>query len=95
MGIHLGLADDSILDKYSEVRRKVWSDVIDPASRDNFRRLHEQEANTALENDEFFGLCVKAEGAEGLARELAMVGSFSLLSLYLGGYANVTRDWRC
>lgn len=74
MGIHLGLSDDSILDKYSEVRRKTWSDVIDPASRENFRRLHEQEANNARENDEFFRLCVKAEEDEGLARELAMVG---------------------
>ncbi|OJJ86474.1 FAD-dependent oxidoreductase [Aspergillus glaucus CBS 516.65] len=72
MGIHLGLSDDSILDKYSEVRRKTWSDVIDPASRENFRRLHEQEANNARENDVFFRLCVKAEGDEGLARELAM-----------------------
>lgn len=62
MGIHLGLADDRILDKYSEVRRKIWKDVIDPASRENFRRLREQDANTARENDEFFRLCVKAEG---------------------------------
>lgn len=74
MGIHLGLADDGILDKYSEVRRKIWKDVIDPASREHFRRLRERDANTARENDEFFRLCVKAEGDEVLARELAMVG---------------------
>jgi len=84
IGIHLGLADDSILDKYSEVRRKIWKDVIDPASRENFRRLHDQDANTARDNDEFFRLCVRAEGNEGLARELAMVGSpFFFLSLSL------------
>ena len=100
MGIHMGLSDDSILDKYSEVRRKIWSDVIDPASRENLRRPHEQEASTARENDEFFKLCVRAEADEGRAGELAMVGFsffffFSLLPLYLGGYTNVTRDWRC
>ncbi|BCR84185.1 uncharacterized protein ACHE_11587A [Aspergillus chevalieri] len=72
MGIHLGLADDGILDKYSEMRRKIWKDVIDPASREHFRRLRERDANTARENDEFFRLCVKAEGDEVLARELAM-----------------------
>lgn len=83
IGIHLGLADDSILDKYSEVRRKIWKDVIDPASRENFRRLHDQDANTARDNDEFFRLCVRAEGNEGLARELAMVGSPFFFSLSL------------
>ncbi|EYE94441.1 FAD-dependent oxidoreductase [Aspergillus ruber CBS 135680] len=72
MGIHMGLSDDSILDKYSEVRRKIWSDVIDPASRENLRRPHEQEASTARENDEFFKLCVRAEADEGLAGELPM-----------------------
>lgn len=92
IGIHLGLADDSILDKYSEVRRKIWTGVIDPMSRENFRRLHGQDPNTARENDEFFRLCVRAEEDEELGRELARVG-FPLRPLV--GYANVTRDWRC
>ncbi|KAL2218839.1 hypothetical protein M432DRAFT_390985 [Thermoascus aurantiacus ATCC 26904] len=72
MGIHRGLADDSILDKYSEVRRKIWTDIIDPMSRENFRRLHDQDPDKARENDEFFRLCVKAETDKDLASQMAL-----------------------
>ena len=83
MGIHHNLVSshDYILDKYSEVRRKIWTDVVNPISRENFQRLVAQEANTARENDGFFRVCVLAEGDEGVAGELAMVNFSLSLSL--------------
>ncbi|KAI9375667.1 hypothetical protein BJX61DRAFT_92721 [Aspergillus egyptiacus] len=71
IGIHTGKADDTILDKYAEIRKKIWAQIIDPLSRENFRRLH-QDADTARENDPFFQLCVKAETDPELSRELAL-----------------------
>ena len=76
------LADESILDKYSEVRMRIWRDIIDPMSRENFRRLWDQDPEKALENDQFFQICKKSETNEALARELALVSfclSFGLL----------------
>lgn len=73
MGIHLDLASESILNTYSEVCRKIWMDLINPMSRENFRRLVDCDADTAKETDGFFKACVEAERDEGLARELAMV----------------------
>jgi hypothetical protein len=78
VGIHENLADDSILDKYSEVRMRIWRDIIDPMSRENFRRLWDQDPEKALENDQFFRICKESETNEALARELALVSFFSL-----------------
>ncbi|KAJ5678789.1 hypothetical protein N7462_007033 [Penicillium macrosclerotiorum] len=72
MGIYNGLADDSILDKYSEIRKRIWTETIDPMSRENFRRLHDQDPDQARENDEFFQTCLQAETDEDLAKELAL-----------------------
>jgi hypothetical protein len=77
VGIHENLANESILDKYSEVRMRIWRDIIDPMSRENFRRLWDQDPEKALENDQFFQICKKSETNEALARELALV-SFCL-----------------
>ncbi len=49
-GIYTGQADDSILDKYSEVRRQKYLDVIDPISSSNLRRLWVPET---IEDDQF------------------------------------------
>jgi len=64
-----GKADDSILDKYSEVRRKKWAEIIDPMSRANFKRvcLDESEAS----RNEFWTLCKKMDGDEELAKQMA------------------------
>lgn len=66
----MGLATPSILDKYAEIRKQIWTDIIDPMSRENFARLH-QNAETARENDPFFRVCAQAEKDPELARELA------------------------
>lgn len=60
-GIYENKADESILDKYNEVRRKVYLDIIDVVSSSNLRRLFELDPDRAVEDDEFFKLAKKAE----------------------------------
>lgn len=72
-GIHKGVADDSILEKYAEIRRKIYREIIDISSRENFRRLSGQDADTAGEKDPLFQLCKKAETDKNLAIELGLV----------------------
>jgi 2-polyprenyl-6-methoxyphenol hydroxylase-like FAD-dependent oxidoreductase len=94
IGIHQGLADETILDRYSEERRRIWKDIIDPMSRENFRRVWETDVETARGNDAFFKMCVQAETDDDLARKLALV---SISSLKLGLETNISafRDWMC
>lgn len=66
-----GKADDTILDKYSEVRREKWQKIIDPMSRANFRRVCLDEAES--ERSEFWALCEKMEKDDELARQMAQV----------------------
>ncbi len=61
IGIHTGQADDSILDKYDEVRRKIWHDIINPVSSENMRRLFDLDADTALEKDPFLKMLKQVE----------------------------------
>ncbi|KAJ5929083.1 hypothetical protein N7454_006931 [Penicillium verhagenii] len=72
MGIHRGLADETILDKYSEIRKRIWADIIDPMSRENFKRLYDQDPTKARENDEFFQLCVKGETDEEIGKSIIL-----------------------
>jgi hypothetical protein len=57
-GIHQDELDDSILDKYSEIRIKIWREMIDPMSRENFHRLWDPAFEK--KRDEFFKMCEKA-----------------------------------
>jgi 2-polyprenyl-6-methoxyphenol hydroxylase-like FAD-dependent oxidoreductase len=52
-GIHQGLADDSILDRYSTVRRDMWFKIIDPVSSQNLRHLL-QDPDVAMKEDPLF-----------------------------------------
>ncbi|KKY14274.1 putative monooxygenase fad-binding protein [Diplodia seriata] len=52
VGIHEGKADETILDKYNDVRQQKWRDVIDPISCENLRRLW-KDAETVGDEDEF------------------------------------------
>jgi hypothetical protein len=96
IGIHKGLADEGILDIYSDVRKRIWTETIDPMSRENFRRLHDQDPDNARENDEFFNILVKAESDPGLAKELALVSLYRVSECFsLDMEANLQiRDWR-
>ncbi|EHL02927.1 putative 3-(3-hydroxy-phenyl)propionate/3-hydroxycinnamic acid hydroxylase [Glarea lozoyensis 74030] len=64
LAIHERHADDSILDKWSEVRIRKWREIIDPMSRANFRRLWDNEV--LEERDRFFDMCRRiTQGGEG------------------------------
>lgn len=55
LGIHTGQADDSILDVYDEVRRRIWHEVINPISTENMGRLFQYaDPDEAMEKDPFF-----------------------------------------
>ena len=57
-GMHKGLVDESILDRYSEVRRNVYLNFVDPVSSSNLRRLC-QEPDVAMKEDPFFKMAVE------------------------------------
>ncbi|KAF2438086.1 FAD/NAD(P)-binding domain-containing protein [Karstenula rhodostoma CBS 690.94] len=59
MGIHQDELDESILDKYSEIRIKIWREMIDPMSRANFHRLWDPACEK--EKEEFFKFCDRAD----------------------------------
>jgi hypothetical protein len=69
-GISAGLADDSILDKYSDVRRQKYLEVIDPVSSGNLRRLWDPDA---IESDDFIRMVRKAERDKEFARQMQQV----------------------
>jgi hypothetical protein len=70
VGIHTGQADDSILDKYDEVRRKIWHDIINPISSSNMRRLIDLDADEALDKDPFLQLLKRAETDKSLQAQM-------------------------
>lgn len=82
MAMQAGLADDSILDKYSEVRIKKWKEMIDPMSRANFRRIWAEDA--IPERDEFFAMCRKMENDEEMQKQSAGVSRH----FHKGNYSN-------
>lgn len=77
VGMHQGLADSSILDKYDEVRRKIWHEVINPISTENLRRLFTQDPETAGEKDPFFKMVKHAEQDEGLSQKMKHVSGLT------------------
>lgn len=77
IGMWDGVADESILDLYSEKRRAVWRDIIDPQSQDNFRRVSDPDPDTLLERDAVMKACKAAEGDEEMQRQ-AFLGMMNL-----------------
>lgn len=74
-GIFSGQADDSILDKYDEVRREKYWSIIDPISSGNIRRLwHPSKEDIA--KDEFFQKVKRAESDRDFAMQMAEVRMF-------------------
>ena len=77
VGIHTDQADDSILDRYDEVRRKIWHDIINPISSNNMRRLIDLDPDTAVEKDPFLQLLKKMETDKKLQLEMSKVSPCS------------------
>lgn len=55
---------DNVLDKYNEIRRGIFQNVIDPASQANLRRLCDNDPETAAETDSFFKSILQADKDE-------------------------------
>lgn len=74
-----GQAPDSILDKYAELRRNIFLDIVNPTSQANKRRLHECDPNTVGETDPFLKMLRDADteskqkirGHSGLAVDMS------------------------
>ncbi|EXJ53378.1 uncharacterized protein A1O5_13367 [Cladophialophora psammophila CBS 110553] len=69
IGIYEQRADESILDRYDEVRRAMYNNVINPISSANMRRLFSLDPDTATDNDEFLMACKRAQADENFSRE--------------------------
>ncbi|KOS36420.1 hypothetical protein ACN38_g12839 [Penicillium nordicum] len=73
-GIWTNQANPDILDVYDQVRRRKYSDMVDPMSSQNLRRLFERDPETVLEpgQDELMTLFKKAENDVDFAKEMAL-----------------------
>ncbi len=68
-GIYTGQLDDSILDKYSEVRIQKFKEIIDPISSDNIRRLWDP-SQEAIDKDPFYQMIIKAGQDEEFGKKM-------------------------
>lgn len=99
LGIYEGKADHSILDKYSDIRRQKYLEIVDPISSENIRRLFGQDPDKALETDEFLKLCKRAEKDVEFSREFQRVSktiSFAwsfFAYLFVQGVNNLKHDF--
>lgn len=78
-GLIDGKTDDSILDRWDEVRRKIYNEYISPLSTKNLERLFKDPCEVKA-NDPFFKLMDQAVKDPNIAKELQMV-SPSLIAL--------------
>ena len=69
-GIYTGVADDTILDKYDEIRREKYLNVIDPISSGNLRRLWDP---TTIEDDDFIKMVRRTESDKDFAEQMREV----------------------
>jgi 2-polyprenyl-6-methoxyphenol hydroxylase-like FAD-dependent oxidoreductase len=91
VGIHTGQADDSILDVYDEVRRRIWATIINPISTDNMRRLFQySDPDEAMEKDPFFKMIKEMQerpaGAEAATKVSCPIH-------YTGGLLTFATAW--
>jgi len=75
IGFHVGKAQDSILDKYDEVRREMYHKFIDPVSSENLRRLNGQDPEKAKEQDPLLQMLERASKDPELARTMQLVSN--------------------
>ncbi|KEF55240.1 uncharacterized protein A1O9_08894 [Exophiala aquamarina CBS 119918] len=72
LGIYSGQADIDILDKYDEMRRRIYQDVINPLSITNMERMS-KDAECVLENDPFLQFAAEAGQNPEVAAQMFMV----------------------
>lgn len=73
VGIYCGKADPSILDIYSDVRRKKFEDIADPISTANLNRMFTIHPDKVLESDGFLQMCKNSESDPELAHKMLQV----------------------
>ena len=69
-GIYDNKVDDSILDKYSDIRREKYMTIVDPISSQKLIRLNGENPDTALETDEFLKMCKRVETDLEFSRQM-------------------------
>lgn len=89
-GIATGQLDDSILDKYSEVRIQKYNDIINPISSSNIRRVWDPSPE-AIKADPFFQAVERANKDEEFAEEMKKV-SLIPQTMYLIRWRNCFRS---
>ncbi|KAK2601417.1 hypothetical protein N8I77_010867 [Diaporthe amygdali] len=72
-GIHKGLADEAILDRYDEVRRQKWRDIINPVSSGNITTIWTDPAQ--LQDSSLIRNFKEAEGNSARLVELLKGGT--------------------
>ncbi|KAJ2901601.1 uncharacterized protein MKZ38_001621 [Zalerion maritima] len=70
IGMFSNKADASILDVYSDARRKKYQEVVNPISSANLLRMFSVHPDKVLDSDEFLQACKRAETDDDLAAEI-------------------------
>lgn len=73
VGIHTGIADESILDQYNDIRREKYQTIVDPMSTAHFERLWVKDPDTTIAEDEFLALARKMADDDYLAKQMRQV----------------------
>lgn len=72
-GIHAGKADESILDKYDEVRREIFHKVISPISTANYLRVASDPNKVDVLEDPFLKMVHTAKSDPAIKEKLNKV----------------------
>lgn len=82
-GIATGQADDSILDKYSEIRIQKYKEIIDPVSSSNIKRLWDASPE-AIKADELFRAVERAKTDKEFDEQMKKASLSSVLLPIIG-----------
>jgi 2-polyprenyl-6-methoxyphenol hydroxylase-like FAD-dependent oxidoreductase len=73
IGLHQSLCNESILDKWAEIRREKFLRFVDRRSRKNMERLRGKDPEATIKNDDFFKMLRSMEGDDEATREFLLV----------------------
>jgi hypothetical protein len=73
IGLHQGLCDDSILDKWAEIRREKFLKFVDRRSRKNMERLRGKDPEATVKSDEFLKILRSMEGDDEATKKFLLV----------------------
>lgn len=83
--VYDGKADESILDKYDEIRRYIFDRYVHRRSAKNMRRLRELNPDTAVEDDIFLKISSDLDKDKEKSKAFQLV-SFPRLFMRLGRF---------